>query len=40
MKNFNATEYYTDFGTLPFSTIYSFDDADYQMAALNKLILD
>ena len=40
MKNFNTKEYYTDFSTLPFSTVYSFDNPDDQLAVLNKLILD
>ena len=40
MKNLNTKEYYTDFSTLPLSTIYSFDNSDDQLALLNKLILD
>ena len=40
MNNFNTKEYYTDFSTLPFSTVYSFDNPDDQLAVLNKLILD
>ena len=40
MKNFNTKEYYTDFSTLLFSTVYSFDNPDNQLAMLNKLILD
>ena len=40
MKNFNTKEYYTDFSTLPFSTVYSFDNPDDQLAMLNKLVLD
>ena len=40
MKNFNRKQYYTDFSTLPFSTVYSFDNPDNQLAMLNKLILD
>ena len=40
MKNFNRKQYYTDFSTLPFSTVYSFDNLDNQLAMLNKLILD
>ena len=40
IKNFNTKEYYTDFSTLPFSTVYSFDNPDDQLAMLNKLILD
>ena len=40
MKNFNTKEYYTDFSTLPFSTVYSFDYPDDQLAMLDKLILD
>ena len=39
-KNFNTKKYYTDFSTLPFSTIYSFHSPDDQLAMLNKLILD
>ena len=40
MKNFNTKEYYTDFSTLLFSTVYSFGNPDYQLVMLNKLILD
>ena len=40
MKNFSTKEYYTDFSTLPFSTVYSFDNPYDQLAMLNKLILD
>ena len=40
MNNFNTKEYYTNFSTLPFSTVYSFDNPDDQLAMLNKLILD
>ena len=40
MKNFNIKEYYTDFSTLPISTVHSFDNPDGQLAMLNKLILD
>ena len=40
MKIFNTKEYYTDFSTLPFLTVYSFDYPDDQLAMLNKLILD
>ena len=29
-----------NFSTLPFSTIYSFGDADVQLAVLNMLVLD
>ena len=36
MKNFNTKEYYTDFSTLPFSTVYSFDNLDDQLAMLKK----
>ena len=39
MKKFNTKEYYTVFSTLPFSTVYSFDNPDDQLAMLNKLIL-
>ena len=40
MKNFSIKEYYADFSTLPFSTVYGFDNPDNQLAMLNKLILD
>ena len=40
MKNFNTKEYYTDFTTLPFSSVYIFDNPDDQLAMLSKLILD
>ena len=40
MKNFNTKEYYTGFSNLLFSTVYSFGNPDYQLAMLNKLILD
>ena len=40
MENFNTKEYYTDFSTLPFSTVSSFDNPDDQLTMLNKLILD
>ena len=40
MKNFNTKEYYTDFSTLPFSTVSSFDNPDDQLTMRNKLILD
>ena len=40
MRNFNIKEYYADFSTLPFSTVYSFENPDDQLAMLNKLILD
>ena len=40
MKNFNTKEYYTDFSTLSFSTVCSFDNPDDQLTVLNKLILD
>ena len=40
MNNFNTKEYYTNFSTLPFSTVYSFDNPDDQLAMINKLILD
>ena len=40
MKNFNTKEYYTDFSTLPFSTVYNFGNPDDQLAMLNKLVLD
>ena len=40
MKNFNIKEYFTDFSTLPFSTVYGFDNPDDQLAMLNKLLLD
>ena len=38
LENFNIKEYYTHFSTLPFSTVYSFDNPDDQLAKLNKLI--
>ena len=37
MKNFNRKEYYTDFSTLPFSTVYSSNNPDNQLAMLKKL---
>ena len=40
MKNFSVKEYYADFSTLPFSTVYGFDNPNNQLAMLNKLILD
>ena len=40
MKNFNTKEYYADFSTVPFLTVYSFVNADDQVAMLNTLILD
>ena len=40
MRNFNIKEYYADFSTLPFSTVYYFENPDDQLAMLNKLILD
>ena len=40
MKNFNTKEYYADFSTLQFLTVYSFVNADDQVAMLNTLILD
>ena len=40
MRNFNIKEYYADFSTLPFSTVYSFENPEDQLAMLNKLILD
>ena len=40
MKNFNTKEYYTDFTTLRFSSIYILDNPDDQLAMLSKLILD
>ena len=40
MKNFSIKEYYADFSTLPFSTVYGFDNPGNQLAMLNKLILD
>ena len=40
MNNFNTKEYYTNFSTLPFSTVYSFDNPGDQLAMLNKLVLD
>ena len=40
MKNFNTEEYYTDLSTLPFSTVYSFNNPEDQLAMQNKLIWD
>ena len=40
MKNFNTKEYYTDFSTLPLSTVYSFDNPDDELVMISKLILD
>ena len=40
MKNYNIKEYYTDFSTLPFLTVYSFGNPDDQLPVLNELILD
>ena len=40
MKHFNIKDYIYDFKTLPLSLVYSFDDPDEQLDALNKLILE
>ena len=40
MKNCSTKEYYTDFGILPFSTIYSFEDRGDRLAMLSKWIFD
>ena len=39
MKNFTK-EYYTDFSTVPFSTVYSCDNPDDHLVMLNKLTLN
>ena len=39
MKNFELETYINDFKTLPFSTVYSFNETDDQLDTLNKLIL-
>ena len=39
-KPFNLENYINDFSQLPLSTIYSFDDPDYQVETLNNLITD
>ena len=38
MKNFSTKEYYTDFSTLPFSTVYSFDNPYDQLIGYAKQI--
>ena len=40
MKNCSTKEYYADFGILPFSTIYSFEDPGDRLAMLSKWIFD
>ena len=40
MKNFSTKKYYTDFSILPFSTVYSSENPDNQLAMQNKLVLD
>ena len=40
MKNFKVKENDTDFTIFPFSTIYSFDDPEDQLAVLKTIILD
>ena len=39
LKHFNLETYINDFKTLPFATVYSFNEADDQLDTLNKLIL-
>ena len=39
LKHFDLETYINDFKTLPFSTVYSFDETDDQLDTLNKLIL-
>ena len=39
-KPFNLENYINDFSQLPLSTVYSFDDPDYQVETLNNLITD
>ena len=39
-KLFNLENYVNDFSQLPLSTVYSFDEPDYQVEFLNKLITD
>ena len=39
MKHFNLDTYINDFKTLPFATVYSFNETDDQLDTLNKLIV-
>ena len=39
LKHFDLETYINDFKTLPFATVYSFNEADDQLDTLNKLIL-
>jgi len=39
MKNFDLTNFINDASTLPFSLVYTFDNADDQLDTLNKLLL-
>ena len=39
LKHFDLETYINDFKTLPFSTVYSFNETDDQLDTLNKLIL-
>ena len=39
LKHFDLETYINDFKTLPFATVYSFNETDDQLDTLNKLIL-
>ena len=39
LKHFNLETYINDFKTLPFATVYSFNETDDELDTLNKLIL-
>ena len=39
LKHFELETYINDFKTLPFATVYSFNETDEQLVTLNKLIL-
>ena len=39
MKQFYLKTYISDFNTLPFATVYSFNETDDQLDTLSKLIL-
>ena len=39
MKQFYLKTYISDFDTLPFATVYSFNETDDQLDTLSKLIL-
>ena len=39
LKHFDLETYINDFKTLPFATMYSFNETDDQLDTLNKLIL-